>query len=226
MASKMLRPSVFAACASRFCDLEQHRALWRDDPRCRRFARIDRGTRERQGVNAMRIGQWTARGAVLALVGLLALVALAGAVGVQAQTASDLPGQGDLAKVPREVTLKGARFVFDRVINLDEGGLTRVGNVKSFRLYAPQGAAAPFDRLYGRFNPRPAFGLVRYLPEAPGGAPAACAAQVATVSSLNVGSDVYAFAGFEPDLTADQLQNVGTAGSETLLAEGYQAPFA
>ena len=45
----------------------------------------------------------------------------------------------------------------------------RVGKPKSFCLYAQAGALAPYDRIYGRPSPRPAYGLARYLPETPGG---------------------------------------------------------
>lgn len=164
----------------------------------------------------------------LILVALLAVCSLRDASPVAAlqSTGQTVPGQGDLANVSREVEWSGQRYLFDRMVNISVGraGLVTIGRTDNLRLYAANDQG-PFDRLYGLARPRPESGLARYLPETPinGGQ---CPAEAAQISTLTVENSTYAFAGFEPDLTSDRLNQVGQANDQPLFAESQSAPFA
>ena len=141
-----------------------------------------------------------------------------------------LPEQAGEEALPREVVLDGARFSLDRPLPIDLGGLEQVGADGEVLLFAAPGGP-PRDRVYGARDPsggEPGRYLAQ-LPVGPDGAPspeAPCLAEAANFAVLTVGEAQYAYAGPEPDLTADRLQPVlQTVDGEPIYAETAQEPF-
>ena len=123
-------------------------------------------------------------------------------------------GDAQARDLPRAIVVGDARYLFDRALDLDPANLTQVARGRGITVFAATDAP-PFDRVYaGRGQGRN--GLSRYLPE--GTPDSVCAAEAAPASTVQAGDTNYAFAGLEPDLSENDLQEIGQAGDQPLLA--------
>ena len=168
------------------------------------------------------------------LIHLLGVVALVGAMAASLSWAStpvaaqQNQGQGALDRgrpndYPASVTLEDQQYLFDRLVPISRQDLTRVGQDGSTQYFA-RDEQGPFDQLYVSVPNRSEDELGRYLPTRTGNPEDACPAENGDLGTVNAGDATYAFAGTEPDLTADQLQQVGDANGQTIYALGEQ-PF-
>ena len=93
------------------------------------------------------------------------------------------------------------------MVPLDPGSLAEIGQSGDVIAFAA-GDTPPFDAIYLQDPSEP--GLARYLPEHLDAPDTACPADAANIGRLDTGDAVYVFAGVEPDLTPDDLEQVGT----------------
>ncbi|CAN5826301.1 hypothetical protein BH24CHL4_BH24CHL4_12590 [soil metagenome] len=160
------------------------------------------------------------------------------------QQASETPpvedGQGDVpgieitvglatanqpAEYPREVLIEGARYLFDRLVPLDRNELNRVAQEGPIIAYAriEQG---PFDVLYISVPERSDDELARYLPERLDAPEQSCVAETAESQRLTAGDATYVSAGYETDLTPEDLEVVADAGGQPVYADpGAATPY-
>lgn len=136
----------------------------------------------------------------------------------------------DPGAFPREIVVDEARFVRDRVVPIAVEELSEVGESAGFPVYAAA-ADGPFDRVYAAAEDGAAE-AARYLAELPldsqgvASPDALCLAEDAAFFPLTFGEVSYAVAGIEPDLTADDLQEIAQTGAgEPIYAETTEAPF-
>ncbi len=144
------------------------------------------------------------------------------------QQAQESPEAADLDRgrpneYPISVTLEDQQYLFDRLVPISRQELTRVGQDRSTQYFA-RDEQGPFDQLYVSVPNRSEDELARYLPTRIDSPDEACPAEDGDLGTVNAGDTTYAFAGPEPDFTADQLQEVGDAGGQTIYALGEQ-PF-
>lgn len=130
--------------------------------------------------------------------------------------------------LPAEIGLDAARFLFDRIVDVDPNNLAAVGTQGDLALLALAGADAPFDRLYVASPQGDGFG--RYLAEIPVANGVAdpenpCLAQTQDLGQLPTEDGLYAFGGFEPDRSTDDLEPFATTqNGATVYAEPDEAP--
>jgi hypothetical protein len=122
------------------------------------------------------------------------------------------------AGYPLSVTVEGDRYLFDRLVPLDPAELQSIEVQGDLELYA-RTPAPPFDFVYGQNLAITGQGMARYTPTNVNNPGAQCLAQVAEVGPLTDGATSYAFAGFEADLTVDDLALLAMVGEQGLYAD-------
>lgn len=142
----------------------------------------------------------------------------AGNSGSGVQISENLGNSSQQPDYPREIVVGEARYLFDRIVPLRRQDLQRIAQVKSLIVYA-RSAQGPFDRIYVSVPNRSEDELGRYLPEHADNPAAVCPAEAAAIGELTAGGISYAFAGYEPDLTADVLQEVANSNGQPVYAD-------
>src|SRR5690606_27647620 len=97
----------------------------------------------------------------------------------------DLGDGGQPADFPREVTVDGARFLFDRMVPATRQDLIPVAQDGPIQAFATTDVA-PFDAVYLSVPPRNADELGRYLPEQIGASSTSCLAEAGNFQPLDV----------------------------------------
>jgi probable HAF family extracellular repeat protein len=115
---------------------------------------------------------------------------------------------------PREFPHGDDFFLRDRIVPLDRGTLTPIGTYGDFKLYA-KSADTPFAALYIPVSQDVASGVIRYLPEQLDRRGDPCPADTpAPFQQVKKGdSDLYVFAGADPDLGGDDFGQPTTVTS-------------
>jgi len=134
------------------------------------------------------------------------------------QISANLGNSSQQPDYPQEIMVGGARYLFDRIVPLQRQDLQRIAQVKSLSVYA-RNEQAPFDTIYVSVPSRSEEELGRYLPEHTDDPAAACPVEAAAIGELDAGGTSYAFAGYEPDLTADVLQEVANSNGQPVYAD-------
>src|SRR4051794_26380 len=116
------------------------------------------------------------------------------------ETNFELGNGGQPEDFPREVTVDGARFVFDRMVPATRQDLIPVAQDGPIQAFATTDVA-PFDAIYLSVPPRNQNELGRYLAEQIGASTIACPAEAGTFQPLDANGATYAFAGIETFLT-------------------------
>jgi hypothetical protein len=120
---------------------------------------------------------------------------------------------GTTDELPRELAVGDERYLLDRPVPIDVEDLDEVDRQGGLTVYAP-GEDEPFDRLYAADDAEGGQ-PVRYLPQRQGAADEPCLAETADLGLLDGGeSGQFVFAGVEPDLTPDDLQQIATTGDD------------
>ena len=142
------------------------------------------------------------------------------------ETNFDLGNGGQPEDFPREVSVDGARFLFDRMVPATRQDLIPVAQDGPIQAFATTDVA-PFDALYLSVPPRSEEELGRYLAEQIGASNIACPAEVGTFQPLDANGATYAFAGIEPLLTSADLEQVATdSNNQPVFADpGLSQPF-
>lgn len=138
----------------------------------------------------------------------------------------ELGNGGQPEDFPREVTIDGARFLFDRMVPATRQDLIPVAQDGAIQALALSDAA-PFDAIYLSVPPRNEDELGRYLAEQIGASDIFCQADAGNFQPLDTGDAVYAFAGLETFLTANDLEQVATDsnGQPVYADPGLQQPY-
>ena len=127
---------------------------------------------------------------------------------------------------PREVTIDGARFLFDRMVPATRQDLNPVAQDGPIQALATTDAP-PFDAIYLSVPPRNEAELGRYLPEHIGASDIFCLAEAGTFEPLDAEGTFYVFAGIETFLTPSELEEVATDsnGQPVYADPGSGQPF-
>jgi hypothetical protein len=133
----------------------------------------------------------------------------------------DLGDGGQPEGLPREVEVGDARYLFDRIVPGQGENLIPVAQNETLIAYAAT-SDGPFASVYLTVADGNENELYRYLPEQVDAPEDQCPAEAADTGQLNAGDLVYVFAGFETDLSPDELEEVGTSDDLTV----YAAPGA
>jgi hypothetical protein len=142
------------------------------------------------------------------------------------ETNFELGNGGQPEDFPREITIDGARFLFDRMVPATRPDLIPVAQDGPIQAFATTDIA-PFDAIYLSVPPRNADELGRYLPEQIGAGSIACPAEAGTFEPLDTNGATYVFAGVETFLSAADLEQVGTdSNNQPVYADpGLSQPF-
>ncbi|HET9661315.1 MAG TPA: hypothetical protein VFP05_13345 [Thermomicrobiales bacterium] len=142
------------------------------------------------------------------------------------ETNFELGSGGQPEDFPREVTVDGARFIFDRMVPATRQDLIPVAQEGPIQAFATTDVA-PFDAIYLSVPPRNEDELGRYLAEQIGASNIACPAEVGTFQPLDANGATYAFAGIETFLTPADLEQVATdSNNQPVYADpGLGQPF-
>ena len=136
------------------------------------------------------------------------------------------PGGGPPRDLTTELVVGETRYLFDRVVPVRRQDLTQIGAAEPLIVYA-RGDQPPFDRIYASVPPRDRNSVARYLPENLDAPDAPCLAEAAEIGSLDAGeAGTFAFAGFETDLTPDDLQEGGATPEGFPVYAGTEQPLA
>lgn len=136
------------------------------------------------------------------------------------------PGGGPPVGLATELLLDETRYLFDRLLPLDptSSGFFEVGRTDAATIYAPS-EQPPFDRLLLTL-PEGSGVVARYLPQTLPSADDQCPAEALAVSPVDAGeSGTFVFAGIEPDLTPEALQEGGTTSEGNPFYIGTEQPF-
>ena len=146
--------------------------------------------------------------------------------GSSLETNFELGNGGQPEDFPREVSVDGARFLFDRMVPATRQDLIPVAQDGPIQAFATTDVA-PFDALYLSVPPRSEEELGRYLAEQIGASNIACPAEAGTFQPLDANGATYAFAGIEPLLTSADLEQVATdSNNQPVFADpGLSQPF-
>jgi hypothetical protein len=125
----------------------------------------------------------------------------------------ELGNGGQPEDFPREVTVDGARFVFDRMVPASRQDLVLVAQEGPIQAFAMTDAA-PFDAIYLSVPPRNEEELGRYLAEQIGASNIACLADAGAFEPLDVDGTTYVFAGLETFLAPADLEQVATDSND------------
>ncbi len=142
------------------------------------------------------------------------------------ETNFELGNGGQPADFPREVTIDGARFLFDRMVPASRQDLIPVAQEGPIQAFATSDVA-PFDAIYLSVPPRNEAELGRYLPEQIGVGNVFCPADAGTFEPLDAEGTTYVFAGIETFLTPTELEEVATdsTGQPVYADPGTGQPF-
>ena len=121
----------------------------------------------------------------------------------------ELGSGGQPEDFPREVTIDGARFLFDRMVPATRQDLIPVAQDGPIQALATSDVA-PFDAIYLSVPPRSEAELGRYLAEQFGASDIFCQAEAGTFEPLDADGAIYVFAGLETFLTPSELEEVAT----------------
>ena len=138
----------------------------------------------------------------------------------------ELGNGGQPADFPREVTIDGARFLFDRMVPASRQDLIPVAQEGPIKAFATSDVA-PFDAIYLSVPPRNGAELGRYLAEQIGASDVRCLADAGTFEPLDAEGTIYVFAGIETFLTPNELEDVATdsSGQPVYADPGTGQPF-
>ena len=134
------------------------------------------------------------------------------------QISANLGNSAQYPDYPREITVGTARYLFDRIVPLRPQDLTQIAQAQSLLVYAHE-QQEPFGMIYVSVPTRSGDELGRYLPEHADAPNTACPAEAAAIGQLDAGGTSYAFAGYEPDLTAAVLQEVAQSNGQPVYAD-------
>lgn len=122
---------------------------------------------------------------------------------------------------PKELSVSGASYLFDRLVPNRTDGLNQVDQQSGLTIFA----SASSDVLYAT-DPALSDQAARYFPEG-SAATTACPAEAAAYDVVDTGATgVFAFAGLETDLTTADLQQVGTTPNNQAIYAGTEQPIA
>ena len=109
-----------------------------------------------------------------------------------------------------ELVVADTRYVFDRVVPVRRQDLVRIAEADPIIVYA-RTDEPPFAEVYASVPPREQAAIARYLPENAASPETPCRAEEAELGSIAAGeAGIFAFAGLEPDLSPDGLDQSGS----------------
>lgn len=134
------------------------------------------------------------------------------------QISANLGNSAQHPDYPQEIIVGTARYLFDRIVPLRPQDLTQIAQTQNLLVYAHE-QQEPFGMIYVSVPNRSSDELGRYLPEHADAPNTACPAEAAAIGQLDAGGTSYAFAGYEPDLTAAVLQEVAQSNGQPVYAD-------
>ena len=138
--------------------------------------------------------------------------------GPTVQVSANLGNNTQQPDYPQEIVIGTARYLFDRIVPLSPQDLNQIAQGQSLLVFARE-QQEPFGMIYVSVPNRGSDELGRYLPEHSDDPAAACPAEAAAIGQLDAGGTSYAFAGYEPDLTADLLLEVANSNGQPVYAD-------
>jgi len=138
--------------------------------------------------------------------------------GPAVQVSANLGNNTQQPDYPQEIVVGTARYLFDRIVPLNPQDLNQIAQGQSLLVFARE-QQEPFGMIYVSVPNRSSDELGRYLPEHSDDPAAACPAEAAAIGQLDAGGTSYAFAGYEPDLTADLLLEVANSNGQAVYAD-------
>ncbi len=138
--------------------------------------------------------------------------------GPAVQVSANLGNNIQQPDYPQEIVIGTAQYLFDRIVPLSPQDLNQIAQGQSLLVFARE-QQEPFGMIYVSVPNRSSDELGRYLPEHSDDPAAACPAEAAAIGQLDAGGTSYAFAGYEPDLTADLLLEVANSNGQPVYAD-------
>ncbi|MEJ7837754.1 MAG: hypothetical protein WKF81_03005 [Thermomicrobiales bacterium] len=136
---------------------------------------------------------------------------------IEADPDQDLGNGGQPDAYPREIVIGADRFLYDRMIPSEIVSLDEVGSTDEYVISAVD-ASEPLARIYVA-TPDDDGMVARYLPELLNNPDIDCLAEGANLGRFDAEGTPYVFAGIEPDLSTEELQEVGESNGQTVYSD-------